>query len=561
MSNDNSSTRLLALLIEESLNGTISAEGKTRLNELLRNDPDALDYYIDSLQLHSALQDPKKLFEIQQPDEIGPDFDANLWQALAQQEASAQTLEIDEPAAKPSTAKHSPHKTVSTHKPKKREVSKLAAYTLALSTAAALLLIIGLFITESRTADQVATVTDTINAQWSENSIKPGHRLNTHQKNLTLRSGFAKIRFDNNAEVILEGPAEIAIITGDQVRLNLGKLYSVVPPEACGFTVSTGNAKIMDLGTEFGVEVASSGSVQLHVLEGKTVLVAGQGKNKTSEEITADNARMVDPTTGNIYRTPCSDRLFVRNIDSDHNLLWRGEDINLADIVAHNFTESTRTDNWSIDTRTGDLRHGSFIKDTEKNWQRFNYSSDGKYHPVTSNPFVDGVFAPNPAAGPVQISSTGQTFENCPPTNDKFFVGIYRMGWYDSFELPENVRSKPANALKINPNQGITFDLDAFRRIYKISENKDFTKFYGVYGLNDHKAPQYPDTISSIHVLVDGRIRFEKQDYNIGDKGVLIDVPLYPDDRFLTIIATDGSDDDIRFNTASIADPTLILAK
>ena len=56
---------------------------------------------------------------------------------------------------------------------------------------------------------------------------------------------------------------------------NAGFLYDgllvarCVTPDSHGFTIATPTAQIVDLGTEFAVEVAQSGNVEVHVLEGK----------------------------------------------------------------------------------------------------------------------------------------------------------------------------------------------------------------------------------------------------------------------------------------------------
>jgi hypothetical protein len=129
---------------------------------------------------------------------------------------------------------------------------------------------------------EVATLLDSINAKWAEadSSMKSGSRLVTGSTNSLLRGGCAKLLFDNNAIVTIEGPAEFEIIAEDRIKLLYGRIYSIVPQEALGFSVVTPNAMIVDLGTEFGVQVDFLGTTELHVNHGMTRLVAGKKRKK-----------------------------------------------------------------------------------------------------------------------------------------------------------------------------------------------------------------------------------------------------------------------------------------
>jgi hypothetical protein len=49
-----------------------------------------------------------------------------------------------------------------------------------------------------------------------------------------------------------------------------GRVYASVPKEALGFTIYTQNSKIIDLGTEFGVDTAMDGTVEIHVINVRT---------------------------------------------------------------------------------------------------------------------------------------------------------------------------------------------------------------------------------------------------------------------------------------------------
>ena len=114
----------------------------------------------------------------------------------------------------------------------------------------------------------VATLTATHNAVWaspqaegasapgSSGSLTPGSKLHPNTR-LTLTAGFAEITTHDGAIAILEAPATIEFTHNDNaIHLHAGKLVGLCYTESSkGFAVKTNHAEIIDLGTEFGVEV------------------------------------------------------------------------------------------------------------------------------------------------------------------------------------------------------------------------------------------------------------------------------------------------------------------
>jgi hypothetical protein len=93
--------------------------------------------------------------------------------------------------------------------------------------------------------------------------------------------------------------------------------------------------------------------------------------------------------------------------------------------------------------------------------------------------------------------------------------------------------------LLVHPNNGITFDLTAIR-----GTNPDhrLARFLAVVG-NTETSAQYGDARTvwaDVWVLVDGKIRFRRREINGFTGGLRIAIPLTDQDRFLTLIATDG---------------------
>jgi len=93
----------------------------------------------------------------------------------------------------------------------------------------------------------------------------------------------------------------------------------------------------------------------------------------------------------------------------------------------------------------------------------------------------------------------------------------------------------------IHSNAGITFDLQAIRQSLPGLNLTCFTAFGGLSeALN--KSTEAPDV--DFWVLVDGQVRYEKKSINIKNNEVDFNIELGPQERFLTLIVTDGSGSD-----------------
>ncbi len=116
---------------------------------------------------------------------------------------------------------------------------------------------------------------------------------------LKLLAGTAHLQFADGAVVLLEGPAQFTIEEAGRGKLDRGKLVAHVPPQAIGFTVATPNSAVVDLGTEFGVEVAENGATEVHVLRGMVEFASRDGLSEsgslpTPTRLSAGEAARVD---------------------------------------------------------------------------------------------------------------------------------------------------------------------------------------------------------------------------------------------------------------------------
>jgi hypothetical protein len=91
-----------------------------------------------------------------------------------------------------------------------------------------------------------------------------------------LGAGVSKFEFANGAVLGVEGPADLAIRSGDAVFLAHGRLNAWCPESAHGFLVETPSTKVIDLGTTFGVNTGADGGSDVMVLDGLVRLDNGR---------------------------------------------------------------------------------------------------------------------------------------------------------------------------------------------------------------------------------------------------------------------------------------------
>lgn len=115
----------------------------------------------------------------------------------------------------------------------------------------------------------VARMESQLDAQWEgaaaaltlDGAIRAGR--------YRLTSGVARIRMNSGVEFIAQGPCDFALDDQNDTRLHRGRMTGHAPPQAAGFIVRTPTSTIVDLGTEFGVDVTRSGTSSIHVIQGK----------------------------------------------------------------------------------------------------------------------------------------------------------------------------------------------------------------------------------------------------------------------------------------------------
>lgn len=554
----------LRLLVTEAMEGTARAEQMARLNEILAGSEQARRYYFEFMDIQALTEHvcSEKLVFHETPEDIQNELknQERLLNALALEEkrADAITIEKAEPPlekrsiSRPETVRHA------------RRINKQSILSIFAAAAAMLVLVLFLRYAPLRSGIEVATLTDSIHARWInvDYPMESGSRLVTSYAPMFLKEGVVQLLFDNNAEVLIEGPAEFQVIAADQIHLTYGMLFAKVPKEAIGFTVRCETTKIIDLGTEFGVSADLRGGVEVHVLQGKTLLFAGDNGGVTSVEVKAGAARKVTEMT--ISEIPCNHRLFARRIDSTANLIWRGQkELCMVDMVTGGNGQSDKPGLGKLSLLTGRRTGELFVNEMNVN---------PGFLAAPDMPFIDGVFVPDQGDGQV-VTSTGLRFEECPDTSGTAFYHISTiaeipvLGSNDIHPLALTENSDPeAGVLLLHPNAGITYDLAAIRNRHPDRQITGFQTDYGFpLSLYEKRAASSPgETVMKpssgtveLYVLVDGQLR-RKIAFRMGMPTGHLRIPLTDRDRFLSLVSTD-SDRSSNFDWMVLENPKIVL--
>lgn len=235
-------TKKLEQQILDLLDGTIDATDLRSLQSELKSNPEAQDLYRDFVHLKNALE----------------------LRAAAQTAIHPPLVPIDELLEK--------------------QRSKTIRYSL-FATAAILLLSFATLLYFKLPAPQpllsYKTAPDTVfsvtHAQDSEHrnlSMLQGSRLQ-------LSKGSVELTFTSGIRSIITAPADLTLLSADHLKLNQGTSWFHVPSNAVGFTVTTKNLIIKDLGTEFGIIGGNDERHEVHVFDGAVEVTTLESPSET----------------------------------------------------------------------------------------------------------------------------------------------------------------------------------------------------------------------------------------------------------------------------------------
>ena len=117
---------------------------------------------------------------------------------------------------------------------------------------------------------------------YANSAATPVYKLGVSSVQLT--SGSAKLLLPGVGYVVVEGPTDFELLDPMRARLNRGRItVRVTEEEGHGFVVESPRGKVIDLGTEFGLNVSDDGNVSLAVFDGEVDLQMDEPKGRTDE--------------------------------------------------------------------------------------------------------------------------------------------------------------------------------------------------------------------------------------------------------------------------------------
>lgn len=289
--------------------GTATEAQVEALHLLLQADPAARDAYLVRVELHARLASDPDLFAGREPR---PET------AVAAVEATAAgELPFPGPTSRPSRPTR-------------------WSWPLALAASLAVLLAVGAgwFWSNGRHAGgrrAVAMLNRTVNARWSSADRAPRLGAPLEPGRLRLDSGLAQVVFYNGARVVLEGPADLELVSSSEAVCNAGRLTAEVPPQARGFRVATPRMEVTDLGTAFGLEVDGD-RADLHVFTGH---VEFSSAGVTNRDVVAGRGAVVEGAAA------------PRSIDADPGRFASLFDLQARSVAA----DAQRYDQWRASNR------------------------------------------------------------------------------------------------------------------------------------------------------------------------------------------------------------------
>jgi ferric-dicitrate binding protein FerR (iron transport regulator) len=235
----------LQALIDDYLAGLLDAERLRALEDLLRADAAARRHFVRYARLHT-----------------------DLHLEVRARQAGARALDHLAPQAGAAAASApAPSPPAKSRGAGMRWLAVAAGLLLALGVGVWLLLSGRTTPDEPKPDPAVAWLVNAQDCRWAD-AVEPAGSLEAG-KVVDIERGLVEVRFRCGARVVLEGPARLELLSGKSARLARGKLTARVPEEATGFEILSPQGKVIDLGTEFGMEVAADGGTDVYVFQGQ----------------------------------------------------------------------------------------------------------------------------------------------------------------------------------------------------------------------------------------------------------------------------------------------------
>jgi hypothetical protein len=187
------------------------------------------------------------------------------------------------------------------------------------SAAAALALLVagGLFLAlrarAVEPAPELATVIKVEDVRWEGERPAPAEGGVVSARRLRLQSGRLTLAFFSGVCLTVEGPADLELLTANRVLCRQGRLRVRVPHGAEGFTLLAADYEVVDLGTEFAVNLEPDGRARVMVFEGEAAVSVRDKAGRSVRGVMLEKRHSVevDPNAGSIQEVEPRPEAFV----------------------------------------------------------------------------------------------------------------------------------------------------------------------------------------------------------------------------------------------------------
>lgn len=281
----------LSTLLSATVDGRISDEGIKRLNHLLKNDTQAQAYYLQYISVHAHLESSHSnstpIHSLNQNPAQKPNNKTKYYIAAAACLAIFCGLWF--------SIQNTP-----APQPPNNSLEQSTGTNTKIHQSTKILAIIG----------------SAEDAEWDIQNIKPAQGTPLGEGSVTLHTGRIRLDFPAGEKITLAAPAIFNIKGTSLLSLQLGELIASVPEAGRGFTVITPNGAVVDLGTEFAIEVSEDGKNYVKVLTGAVVASSTNTQGNTTWEKTLHSGEEVSIQQEMPIKNETTQRQYINHLPS-----------------------------------------------------------------------------------------------------------------------------------------------------------------------------------------------------------------------------------------------------
>jgi hypothetical protein len=417
----------------------------------------------------------------------------------------------------------------------------------------------------------------TADVSWGKTAASQEFLLRVRRgDHIDIASGLVQIEYYSGATIILKGPCRFVPTGENSGRLEHGHLTGNVSKG--NFVLTTPTAKVIDLGTEFGVSVDSFAHTDVCVFNGEVRVLGGMhGDDDSTSLLLSDGMSARVGSSGQIAEPGDFDAShFARKLPESQWDARDPDEICLVDLLSGSITGPRRLAG-VIAPDTGETDRHPWLREDGP-----GYSVAAGYQSTSWHPFIDGVFIPSDSGQETLIDSSGHRVD-LPPSTGRTWGPIWSRRRipgappinsqedYWGTDTLEGVIARllqcEAGMIGIHSNAGVTFDLAAVRSHLQAIPYG----FRGTLSNLDNSLKRLPEwskrtrLTADVRVYVDGQLRASRLDFGRSDGELEVYVELAEDDRYLTIVCTDAGADAVSgpdaYDHVVIIDPVLEMTR